>query len=120
MEIAFRGETVVVTGAARGIGQAIARGFAEGGAVVWASDLLEAGLKELRERARPASGGRIETRIVDGTDRKQMQAFVAEAEGAKQAVDVLVHVAGGVRGQLAAADRGGERGGLARDSTTPT
>ncbi|MFI4987027.1 MAG: SDR family NAD(P)-dependent oxidoreductase [Alphaproteobacteria bacterium] len=103
MEIAFEGRTVAVTGAARGIGRAIVAGFAERGAAVWACDRLEAELSELGAKLQPAHGGRIETRIVDVTDRKAVAGFVAEAEGALGAVDVLVHVAGGVRGQRAVA-----------------
>ena len=98
MDIHFENRRVVVTGAARGIGQAIARAFAGRGAIVFACDRLEAELAELAESATPARGGRIETRVVDLTDGAAVAAFVAEAAG-DAAIDVLVTVAGGVRGQ---------------------
>lgn len=99
MDIYFDGQTVIVTGAARGIGGGIAEGFVERGARVWACDVLEDGLAALKARARPARGGALETRKVDLTRSGEVDAFVGEAERATGTVDVLVHVAGGVRGQ---------------------
>lgn len=95
MEIQFQGQTVIVTGAARGIGGGIAEGFAARGATVWACDLLADGLDALKSRARPARGGTIETRTLDLANSADVNALVA----AIGEVDVLVHVAGGVRGQ---------------------
>ncbi len=99
MDIHFDGQTVIVTGSARGIGGGIVEGFVERGAKVWACDVLADGLAALEARAKPARGGRLETRKVDLTRSAEVDAFVREAEGAAGAVDVLVHVAGGVRGQ---------------------
>ncbi len=99
MEIRFEGKTVAVTGAARGIGAGIAEAFAERGARVWACDLLGDELAKLKARVKPARGGCLETRTVDLGHSAQVNAFVREAEAAAGAVDVLVHVAGGVRGQ---------------------
>jgi len=99
MDIRFDNQAVIVTGAARGIGSGIAEGFAERGAKVWACDLLEAELAALKARARPQRGGSLETRKVDLTRSAEVDGFVREVEQACGAVDVLVHVAGGVRGQ---------------------
>ena len=100
MDIHFDNQAVIVTGAARGIGGGIVEGFVERGARVWACDLLQDELAALKARAKPKRGGTLETRKVDLTQSAEVNGFVREVERACGAVDVLVHVAGGVRGQV--------------------
>jgi 3-oxoacyl-[acyl-carrier protein] reductase len=86
----FTGKTVMVTGAAHGIGRAVVSAFTSRGASVWASDVVADALAET---------GRLtgcRTSIVDVGDSAAVNAWVAEAGR----VDALVHVAGGVRGQV--------------------
>jgi 3-oxoacyl-[acyl-carrier protein] reductase len=95
MLITFDGKRVIVAGAARGIGHAIAVAFAENGAKVTACDRL---FEEVEHYAGPAKsgGGAIRAARVDVTDKASITAVVAEAG---DPVDVLVYVAGGIRGQ---------------------
>ena len=98
MDIHFENRRVLVTGAARGIGQAIARAFAERGATVHACDLLEDELQALAAATVPGRGGSLAVRALDLTDGPAVAEYVAEvAKGGP--IDVLVTVAGGVRGQ---------------------
>jgi 3-oxoacyl-[acyl-carrier protein] reductase len=87
MDIRFDGKTVVVAGAARGIGRAIARAFANDGASVLACDRLVAEIEP---------GDRIKPLPVDVTDPSSIAAVVTKGGGR---IDVLVYVAGGVLGQ---------------------
>lgn len=87
MLISFEGKTVIVAGAARGIGRAITRAFAAEGARVLACDRL---LGEIE------AGERVTALAVDVTDPASIDSVVARAEGR---VDVLAYVAGGVLGQ---------------------
>jgi len=87
MLIRFDGKHVIVAGAARGIGRAIARAFAADGAAVFACDRLVGEIE---------AGERIKALPVDVTDPASIDKVVAAAGGR---VDVLVYVAGGVLGQ---------------------
>ena len=87
MDIRFDGKTVVVAGAARGIGRAIVRAFAADGAAVLACDRLVGEIEP---------GDRIQALMVDVTDPSSIDAVVKQGGGR---IDVLVYVAGGVLGQ---------------------
>lgn len=98
MEIEFRGKAVLVTGAARGIGSAIVRAFADAGADVLATDVLEDALEPLRGISGSA-GNRVETDRLDVTDEADIGRCIGAQAQKGRAFDVFVHVAGGVLGQ---------------------
>jgi len=88
----FSGKVVVVTGAAQGIGRAIVRSFA--GAKVSALDIDAAALDALRDQAGVTPHG------LDVSDEAAVEACIARVVDAHGRIDVLVHCAGGVRGQV--------------------
>ena len=95
MNFDFSGRTALVTGAAHGFGRAIAQAFAKAGAAVWGCDLLESELAETKALC----GERCQVRRLDVTDQEAVKRLVAEAEGARGRIDILVNDAGGVLGQ---------------------
>jgi 3-oxoacyl-[acyl-carrier protein] reductase len=92
MLIDFTGQTVLVAGAARGIGRGIVEGFAASNARVFAADRLEAEMAGL-----PAECRRVN--LLDKTELRDWIAASAASSGRDP--DVLVYVAGGVLGQKA-------------------
>ena len=95
MLIEFNNKRILVAGAARGIGHAIARAFATRGGQVAAADLMVDQMRDLA--GLDASGGTIEVHKIDVTQPESIDAVVRSGSP----FDVLVYVAGGVRGQRA-------------------
>lgn len=93
----FQARHVLVTGAARGIGSAVALRLASEGARVRILDRDAAALEETVARIRGATqAGEVNGEAVDITDAGQVNAAVARAN-AEQPVSVLVNNAGVIR-----------------------
>lgn len=87
------GKSVIVTGAANGIGRAIARRFAEEGCAVGIFDLDETGALGCAGEIQ-AAGGHSHVELVDITDYAAVERAVQSFESARGPTDVLVNNAG--------------------------
>jgi NAD(P)-dependent dehydrogenase (short-subunit alcohol dehydrogenase family) len=82
------GKVALITGAANGIGAAVARRFAAEGAVLWLNDLDGAALEALAAELR-AVGAVVEGQAGDASDARFVNAWVAAAIATYGRVDVL-------------------------------
>jgi 3-oxoacyl-[acyl-carrier protein] reductase len=96
MLIDFSGRRALVTGAAQGIGRAIALALVRDGASVVAADIVPGPLEDLAGSLAGAEAGRIVPAACDLT----VAAEVRQLASAHGPFDILVHSAGGVRGQV--------------------
>ncbi|QCX75684.1 1-deoxy-11-beta-hydroxypentalenate dehydrogenase [Streptomyces sp. YIM 121038] len=92
MELAT-GQVAVVTGAAGGIGLALARGFAARGLTVVLADVEEGALHEAADGLR-AEGATVHARVVDVGVREQVHALAEDTYERFGAVHVLCNNAG--------------------------
>jgi len=99
MNIQFEGQTILVTGAVRGIGKTICHRFAELGGNVWAADIEEDLLPTVVEGVSEIIASRIKTVSVDVTKPEIVQGLVEDIQNKSLtgAVDIIVHSAGGVK-----------------------
>ena len=93
MDPLLHGRVSLITGAASGIGRAVALRFAAEGSDVFVFDLNESGARETAEAVR-ALGRRAGSARVDVSDAAQVESGVADAEAAFGRIDVLVNNAG--------------------------
>ena len=88
------GRTALVTGAGKGLGRAIALGFAGAGADVVLMARTRADLEAVAREVE-ALGRQALVAVADATDSRQVDAVVEQAVARFGRVDVLAHAAGG-------------------------
>lgn len=88
-----RGKTAVVTGAASGIGAAVANALAEQGCNLALVDVNREGLLEIGAAAR-SRGVNVSTHVVDMGDADAVRAFPAALAAEHPGVDLLINNAG--------------------------
>jgi len=86
----FDSKVVLVTGAGRGLGRALARAFAGQGALVAANDLTPLNLDDSVAQINDA-GGRAQAFAADVSRKMQVQQLIEEVRAAFGRIDVLVN-----------------------------
>ena len=88
----LQGRTAIITGAASGIGRAVAQSLARRGCHLALADVNEAGLEETARSC--ATGTRITYHRLDVGERQAIAAFPDVVRGAHERIDLLVNNAG--------------------------
>jgi 3-oxoacyl-[acyl-carrier protein] reductase len=96
----FEGRRVVITGAAGGMGLALAQGFAREGAELILLDIAEAGMAETAEAAR-ALGATVSTWRIDLASEREIQDVGAQICAAHPRIEALINNAGLAYGEIA-------------------
>jgi len=106
----LHGKRCLVTGAASGIGEAVARAAAAEGAELFLTDVAAEGLESVAASIR-ADGGRVRLgRALDVADLPSVEAFAHEAHALAGSMDVVMNVAGvAVWGTVETLDHAGWR-----------
>lgn len=86
------GKVVLVTGAGKGTGRAIAQAFAQQGAMLAINDLTPVNLDETEASIRSA-GGKVKAYIVDVTKKMPIQSLVNSVVDDWGRIDILVNCA---------------------------
>lgn len=92
MKVDLRGRVALITGAAHGIGRAIALAFTENGATVAVNDISSAGAETVAEIQR--RGGEAEFYSADVGEANAVNTMVAAVEGGLGPIEILVNNAG--------------------------
>ncbi len=95
----FKGKTAIVTGAARGIGQAIALDLAAKGANIVICDLQEEWLEETADAVKK-TGRKASCKELDVTNHDATQSVFQEIASENGSIDILVNNAGITRDGL--------------------
>jgi 3-oxoacyl-[acyl-carrier protein] reductase len=90
----FHDQTIIVTGAARGIGEAVSSHFAASGASVWMIDVDESELRAAAEKI----GARW--LVADVGSSKEVELVIAEIAADSGRIDVLINNAGILRDRV--------------------
>ncbi len=83
----LKNKTILITGAASGLGKAWSKKFSDEGAKVFACDINEEGLNELKDYE-------IHTQVIDVSKPEHVQDFIESAHTKSGRVDVLFNNAG--------------------------
>lgn len=91
--MSFSGQVALVTGAARGIGYAVAEALAKAGASLAVADIDEAGLQVAADKLRQHAANVWATKV-DVSDTAAVQALIADVKRQAGRLDILVNNAG--------------------------
>ena len=94
LSVEFAGQVAVVTGAAQGIGRAIAEELQRRGARLILVDRNREGVAAAAESMRASQGSQVDSLVANLAEPAEIDALAARVQGLARQVDVLVNNAG--------------------------
>ena len=90
----LKDKVIIVTGAGRGIGQAMATVFAQNGAIVYATDVRAGSIEEWNQAVNQDASGEVRSLYFDIASESESKAAVVQVKRACGHIDGLVNNAG--------------------------